>query len=171
MSKKGKKDPGAFGNSTNYSEFKDPFHSASQRHQLVLTIDKCWMCKPRERKAERMGWCESKLSRIMIQASEWCRQRLWFFIGLDSLRGSSVPQGKGEAFGGRSSCFHLGKHGQLPVETLPLYFRKLPKSLEENNMFPFQRSWVIRRGPLPLVLRLVLWPQILRGSCPYPCGL
>lgn len=25
-----------------------------------------------------------KLSRIMIQAFEWCRQRLWFCIGLDS---------------------------------------------------------------------------------------
>lgn len=95
------------------------------------------------RKADE--WCKLKPSRITIRASKWCRQRLWFCIGLDS-RGSSVPRGKGEAFGGRGSCFHLGKHGRLPIETLPLYFRKLPKSLEENNMFPLQLSGEIREG-------------------------
>lgn len=65
-------------------------------------------------------------------------------IGLDR-RGPPLPQGKGEAVGGRSS-FQLGKHGQLPIETLPLYFRKLPKSLEENSVFPFQPPWAREGG-------------------------
>lgn len=43
-------------------------------------------------------------------------------------------------------CFQLGKHGWLPIETLSLYFRELPKSLEGNNVFPFLPSWATEMG-------------------------
>lgn len=57
------------------------------------------------------------------------------------------PSGKGEAVRGRSSfVFSWANMGRLPIETLPLYFRKLPKSLEENNVFPLQPPRAINPG-------------------------
>lgn len=69
-----------------------------------------------------------------------CRQRYLFSNRMTrQVRSSPLVEGWG-CYKQKQLCFLLGKHGWLPIETLSLYFRELPKLLE-NNVFPLQPPW------------------------------